>query len=61
MPEVFDAPEHRQGSQEGLGPVLMGREEVTEPCPLGELREQLPIVARQPVRERPVADACERM
>jgi hypothetical protein len=54
-------PEHRWEGQEGLRPVLMGREEAKEPRPLGEPREQRPIVARQPTIKRTVADALERM
>ena len=53
---VNDA-EYRRGGQQGLGPVLMGAEEATEPCPLGEAGEQGPIVARQPTIKRPIAPA----
>ena len=56
---VNDA-EDRRGGQEGLRPVVMGREETKEPGPLGQAGEQGPIVARQPPRERPVAPAFER-
>jgi hypothetical protein len=50
-----------RGGQEGLRPVVMGREETKEPCPLGQAGEQGPIVARQPPIERPVAPAFERV
>ena len=56
-----DDPEHRRGSQEDLGPVLMGREETKKPGAFGELGKQRPIVARQPAIERTVASAFERM
>ena len=46
---------------EDLRPVLMRPEEAKEPRPLGKLREQRPIVARQPATEGPVAHAFERM
>src|SRR2546425_7566455 len=54
-PIRVDDPEHGRGSQEGLRPVLMGREEAKEPRPLGEVGKQRAIVARQPAIERPVA------
>jgi len=53
--------EDRRGGQEGLRPVVMGREETKEPGALGELREQCPIVARQPAIEGPLASAFQRM
>ena|SRR5215831_2513583 len=42
-------------------PILMGREETKELSALGQLRKQRPRGARQPPREGPAADACERM
>jgi hypothetical protein len=60
-PIRVDDPEHRRGSQEDLGPVLMGREETKKPGAFGELGKQRPIVARQPAIERTVASAFERM
>ena len=57
---VEDA-EHRRGGQEDLRPVLMGRQEAKEPCPLGYVGEQGPIVTCQPPRERPVPHAFEGM
>src|SRR5439155_12433789 len=57
-PIAVDDPENRRGGQEGLRPVLMGREETKEPRPLGQEREQWPIVARQPAIEGPFAQAA---
>src|SRR5256885_2292449 len=54
-----DDPEHGRGGQEGGRPVLMGLQEAKEPRPLGELRKQGPIVARQPAIEGAVAPAFE--
>jgi len=45
-PIRVDDPGHRRGGQEGPRPVLMGLEETKEAGPLGEPREQRPIVAR---------------
>jgi hypothetical protein len=53
--------EDRRGGQEGLRPVVMGREEPKKPGALGQAGEQGPIIARQPARERPVAPAFERV
>jgi hypothetical protein len=59
-PIRVDDAEQRRGGQEGLRPVLMGREETKEPGPLGSAGEQGPLVARQPTRERPIAHAFTR-
>ena len=56
-----DHPEHGWSGQEDLRPVLMGLQQTKEPRPLGEPREQRPIIARQPAREGPVAHTFERM
>src|SRR4030095_13624831 len=56
-----NAPEHRWGGQESLRPVVMGREETKEPCPLGQAGEQWPIVTRRPPSERAVPHACVRL
>ena len=60
-PIGVDNPEDGRGGQEGLRPVVMGREEPKEPRPLGQAREQGAIVARQPAIECPVAPAFEGM
>ena len=60
-PIGVDDAEDRRGGQEGLRPVVMGREETKEPRPLGHAGEQGPIVARQPPIERPVAPTFERV
>src|SRR6266852_1211837 len=51
-PRGVDDAEDRRGGQEGLRPVVMGREETKEPRPLGQAGEQGPIVARQPPKAR---------
>ena len=56
-----DNAEHRRSGQKGLRPVLMGLEETKEPGALGEVGKQRALVARQPAREGPVADAFEGM
>jgi hypothetical protein len=60
-PIRVDDPEYGRGGQEGLRPVLMGLEETKEPRPLGQEREQCPIIARQPAIERPVTHVFEGM
>ena len=54
-------PEHYRGGQEGLRPVLMGREETKQPRPLGEPGKQRPIIFRQPPIERTVAPTFQGM
>jgi hypothetical protein len=58
-PVGVDHAEHRRSGQEGLRPVVMGREETKEPGALGEVGKQRARVARQSAIEGPVADACE--
>src|SRR4030095_544465 len=60
-PIRVDDAAHGRSGQQSLCPVLMGLEETKEPRPLGEAREQRPIVARQPAIERPVPDTFEGM
>src|SRR5215468_4909825 len=56
-----DDAEHGRGCHEELCPVLMGLQKTKESRPLGEPREQRPIVARQPAIEGPGAHAFQRM
>jgi hypothetical protein len=54
-------PQHGWRGQEDLRPVLMGREEATEPRPLRSAGEQGAIVACQPAIKGPVAHTFEGM
>ena len=47
--------------QEGVRPVLVSAQQPTQSGTVGQTREQLPMIARQPAIEGPVADTLDGM